>query len=98
LAEPIVQMLMHRDRTNKVTIRHGLQKTSAGRRASQANDDPSSDDWNTIVRLLQETAQLARSRFDQALRARLPGMTWARCAVLILLAQQKRLNQLRSSE
>jgi DNA-binding MarR family transcriptional regulator len=93
LAEPIVQLLMHRDRTNEATIRHLLQQTSAARPASQANDDPSADDPNTIVRLLDETARLARSRFDQALRAQLPGMTWARCAILIHLAQHKRFNQ-----
>ena len=46
-----------------------------------------------IVGLLDETARLARTRYDRELRARLPGMTSARCAVLIHLAQHKAFNQ-----
>ena len=46
-----------------------------------------------IVRLLLETARLACSRYDRALRAHLPGMTLGRCAVLIQLAQHERPNQ-----
>ena len=45
------------------------------------------------VRLLLETARLACSRYDRALRAQLPGMTLGRCAVLIQLAQHERPNQ-----
>jgi MarR family transcriptional regulator for hemolysin len=93
LAEPIVQLLMHRDRTNEATIRHLLQQAPAARLGSRANDNPGADDPNTIVSLLHETARLARSRYDRELRARLPGMTCARCAVLVRLAQHKGFNQ-----
>jgi MarR family transcriptional regulator, transcriptional regulator for hemolysin len=93
LAEPIVQLLMHCDRTNEVTIRDLLHQASAAGPASQAIESPSADDPTTIVGLLDETARLARTRYDRELRARLPGMTWARCAVLIHLAQHKAVNQ-----
>jgi DNA-binding MarR family transcriptional regulator len=93
LAEPIVQLLMHCDRTNEATVRDLLQQASAARPASLAREHPSTDDPNTIVGLLGETARLARTRFDRELRARLPGMTRARCAVLIHLAQHKVFNQ-----
>jgi MarR family transcriptional regulator for hemolysin len=56
-------------------------------------ESPSADDPNMIVGLLDETARLARTRYDRELRARLPGMTSARCAVLIHLARHKVFNQ-----
>jgi DNA-binding MarR family transcriptional regulator len=56
-------------------------------------ESPSADDPNTIVRLLLDTARLACSLYDRALRAQLPGMTLGRCAVLIQLAQHERPNQ-----
>jgi MarR family transcriptional regulator for hemolysin len=93
LAEPIVQLLMHRDRTDEAAIRHLMQQTSAARPASQAKDDPSANDPGTIVRLLHVTARLARSRYERQLRAHLPGMTLARCAVLVHVARHKGLNQ-----
>ena len=92
-AEPIVQLLMHCDRTNEVTVRDLLRQASAAGPASRAMESPSMDDPNTIVGLLDETARLARTRYDRELRARLPGMTSARCAVLIHLAQHKVFNQ-----
>src|ERR1700679_1630128 len=46
-----------------------------------------------LMRLLHQTAQLACSRYDRALRAQLPGMTLGRCAVLIQLARHERPNQ-----
>jgi DNA-binding MarR family transcriptional regulator len=93
LAEPIVQLLMHCDRTNDVTVRDLVHQASAAGPASRAMDSPSTDDPNTIVGLLDETARSARTRYDRELRARLPGMTCARCAVLIHLAQHKVFNQ-----
>src|ERR1700719_73176 len=81
------------DRTDETTVRRLLQQTSAARPESQAKDDPRADDPNMIVRLLLETARLACSRYDRALRAHLPGMTLGRCAVLIQLAQHKGSNQ-----
>jgi DNA-binding MarR family transcriptional regulator len=92
LAEPIVQQLMRRDRTDEATIRHLLQETAAARPALQAKDDPNTDDPYTIVRLLHETARLWRSRYDREVR-QLPGMTRARCTVLIQLAQHEGVNQ-----
>jgi MarR family transcriptional regulator for hemolysin len=93
LAEPIVQLLMQCDRTNEATIRDLLQQALAEGPASRAREYPSTDDANTIVGLLDETARLARTRYDRELRARLPGMTCARCAILIHLAQHKMFNQ-----
>jgi MarR family transcriptional regulator for hemolysin len=93
LAEPIVQLLMQCDRTNEATIRDLLQQALAEGPASRAREYPSTDDANTIVGLLDETARLARTRYDRELRARLPGMTCARCAILIHLAQHKTFNQ-----
>ena len=82
------------DRTDETTVRRLLQQTSAAQPASQAKDDPrAANDPNMIVRLLLETARLACSRYDRALRAHLPGMTLGRCAVLIQLAQHERPNQ-----
>jgi hypothetical protein len=60
------------DRTDETTVRRLLQQTSAAQPASRAKDDPRADDPNMIVRLLLETARLACSRYDRALRAQLP--------------------------
>jgi MarR family transcriptional regulator, transcriptional regulator for hemolysin len=81
------------DRAEETTVRRLPQQTSAAQPASRAKDDPRADDPNMIVRLLLETARLASSRYDRALRAHLPGMTLGRCAVLIQLAQHERPNQ-----
>src|SRR5246127_4483411 len=81
------------DRMDKTTVRRLLQQTSGAQPAEQAKDDPRTNDPNMTVRLLLETAQLACSRYDRALRAQLPGMTLGRCAVLIQLAQHERPNQ-----
>jgi MarR family transcriptional regulator, transcriptional regulator for hemolysin len=81
------------DRTDETTVRCVLQQTSAAQPASRAKDDPRPDDPDMIVRLLLETARLACSRYDRALRAHLPGMTPGRCAVLMQLAQHKGFNQ-----
>jgi MarR family transcriptional regulator, transcriptional regulator for hemolysin len=93
LAEPIVRQLMGRDHTDEATVRHLLQEIAVARPALPPNDDPNMDDPNTIVRLLEETARLWRGLLDRELRAQLPGMTRARCAVLIQLAQLVGLNQ-----
>ena len=93
LAEPIVQQLMRRDQTDEASIRHLLQATAAARPVLLAEHDPTTDDPYSIGRLLHETAQLWRSRYDREVRAQLPGMTRARCAVLIQLAQHEGVNQ-----
>jgi len=93
LAEPIVQQLMRSDRTDERTVRRLLQEIAVARPVLLPNDDPNMDDPNTIVRLLEETARLWRGLLDRELRAQLPGMTRARCTVLIHLAQLAGLNQ-----
>jgi MarR family transcriptional regulator, transcriptional regulator for hemolysin len=94
LAEPIVQQLMRRDQTDEPTIRHLLRETVAARSPSAAkNGPPNACDPYTIVRLLHETARAWRGRYDREVRARLPGMTRARCIVLTHLAQHEGLDQ-----
>ncbi len=102
LAEPIVQQLMRSDRTDEAAIRHLVQETAAARLAVQAHDsntDDSStdesgtDDPHAIVRLLHEIARLWPSHYDRQVRARFPGMTRARCAVLTHLARHEGVNQ-----
>jgi MarR family transcriptional regulator, transcriptional regulator for hemolysin len=83
LAEPMVQQLMQRDRTDEATIRALWQRIGAGRPASIPCCMPQESRAagpNTIAWLLHETA-------------RLPGMTCARCAVLIHLEQPGGVNQ-----
>jgi MarR family transcriptional regulator for hemolysin len=92
LAEPIVQQLMRRDQTDEATTRRLLRQAAAARPASRANGDLDTDDPYPIGSLLHETARLWRSRYDREVR-QLPGMTRARCAVLIHLAQHEGVNQ-----
>jgi MarR family transcriptional regulator, transcriptional regulator for hemolysin len=88
LAGPIVQQLVRRDRTDETTVRHLLQEVAVARPAL-----PPKDDSNAIVQLLVETARLWRKLHDRELHAKIPGMTRARCSVLIQLAQPVGLNQ-----
>jgi DNA-binding MarR family transcriptional regulator len=93
LAEPIVQQLMRRDRIDAATIRRLLQETAAARPPVSAEDDTDTDEPRSTVRLLRETARFWCTRYDREVRARLPGMTGARCTVLIYLAQHEGVNQ-----
>jgi MarR family transcriptional regulator for hemolysin len=93
LAEPIVRQLMRRDHTDEATVRRLLQEIAVARPVLPPNDNPNMDDPNAIVRLLEESARLWRGLLDRELRAQLPGMTRARCTVLIHLAQLAGLNQ-----
>ena len=97
LADPIVQQLMRRDGIDELTTRRFLQQAALARAAqnlcglspgSCAGDDPV-----TILWLLHEAAQLWRKRYDREIRARIPGMTRARCAVLVHLAHHEGVNQ-----
>lgn len=92
-AEPIVQQLMQRDEIDEATIRHLLQETEAFGRARWTTDDPGIHDCSAILSVLHETARLWCSRFNRELRAQLPGMTCARCAVLTHLARHEGSNQ-----
>jgi len=96
LAEPMVQQLMQRDRTDEATIRRLWQHIAAGRPAPIPCCMPQESRAagpDTIARLLHETARLWRRRCDKAVRARLPGMSCARCAVLIRLERPAGVNQ-----
>jgi MarR family transcriptional regulator, transcriptional regulator for hemolysin len=88
LAEPIVQQLMRSDRTDETTVRRLLYEIAIARPALPPKDDP-----NTIVRLLEETTRLWHRLIDRELHAQHPGMTRARCFVLIHLARFAGLNQ-----
>jgi MarR family transcriptional regulator for hemolysin len=88
LAEPIVRQLMGRDRTDEATVGHLLHEIAIARPALPPSDDP-----DAIVQLLVETARLWRKLHDRELHAKIPGMTRARCSVLIQLAQPVGLNQ-----
>jgi MarR family transcriptional regulator for hemolysin len=83
-----VQQLMRRDRTDEATVRHLLQQTTTARPASRAKNDP-----NIIIPLLHEAARRWRSRYNREVRAQILGMTRARCAVLIYLAQHDGVHQ-----
>ena len=93
LANPIVQQLMCRDRTDEAAMRHLLRQIAAAPSALPAEDDPGSDDPSETARLLQETARLLRDRCERRLQGRYPGMTWARCAVLVHLARHQGVKQ-----
>ncbi len=88
LAEPIVRQLMGRDQTYEATIRVLLQHTGFARVAARAEGDPF-----LIILLLIQIARMWRRRFDRDVRARLPGMTGARCALLIHFARHEGINQ-----
>jgi MarR family transcriptional regulator, transcriptional regulator for hemolysin len=94
LAEPMVQQLMGRDRTDEVAVRRLWEHVAASRPAQTPRCMPplpvAPDE---LGHLLHETAQLWRRRCERAVRARLPDMTYARCAVLLKLEQSDRLNQ-----
>src|ERR1700761_6639695 len=54
---------------------------------------PLSEAPGELRHLLHETARLWRRRCERVVRARLPGMTCARCAVLLKLEQPGGLHQ-----
>jgi DNA-binding MarR family transcriptional regulator len=84
---------MRRDRTDEETIRHLVRRTASSRSARQATDDADRVDCCPIVSLLHETARLWCGRYDREIRAQLPGMTRARCVVLLRLVQHEGVSQ-----
>ena len=102
LAEPIVRQVMHRDRIEEAATRQLLQQ--AARAQPEAKlcrvlpETSSKDDPDTIVGLLHDVARLWRKLYDRVLRARMPGMTQARAAVIVHLAEQDGLTQARLAE
>jgi len=102
LAEPIVRLVMNRDRVEEATIRQLLQQAAAARPAAKLSrvlpKTRGSDDPNAIVGILHDTARLWRKRYDRMLRDRIPGMTQARAAVIVHLAEHEGLTQARLAE
>jgi MarR family transcriptional regulator, transcriptional regulator for hemolysin len=94
LAEPMVQELMCRDRTDEAAVRRLWQHVAANRpKQTACRMPPLSLTPDELGHLLHETARLWLRRCERVVRARLPGMTRARCAVLFQLAQHRGLNQ-----
>jgi MarR family transcriptional regulator, transcriptional regulator for hemolysin len=93
LAEPIVQQLMHRDHADEAAIRHLLWQIATAPPAQAGEDDTGLADPNETARLLQEIARALRDRCERELQARYPGMTWARCAVLVHLSRHQGVKQ-----
>jgi MarR family transcriptional regulator, transcriptional regulator for hemolysin len=91
LIDPIVQLLMRRDGTDAAAVRRLWEHMAAGRPTQtpcRMQPVPGG-----LGRLLHETARLWRRRCERVMRARLPGMTCARCAVLLKLEHSGSLNQ-----
>ena len=93
LADPIVQQLMRRDRTDEAATRRLLQQIATASPATPDEEGPGPDDPDEMARLLQETARALRDRCERELRDRYPDMSWARCAVLMHLARQQGVKQ-----
>jgi MarR family transcriptional regulator, transcriptional regulator for hemolysin len=91
LIDPIVRLLMRRDGTDAAAVRGLWEHMAAGRPAqTPCHMQPVPDGLGS---LLHETARLWRRRCERVVRARLPGMTCARCAVLLKLEHSGSLNQ-----
>jgi MarR family transcriptional regulator for hemolysin len=94
LVDPIVQLLMRRDGTDAAAVRRLWEHIAAGRPAqTPCRTQPPLVVPDDLGHLLHETARLWRRRCEKVLRARLPDMTYARCALLLKLEQSGGLNQ-----
>jgi MarR family transcriptional regulator for hemolysin len=94
LIDPIVRLLVRRDGTDGAAVRRMWEHMAAGRPAQTAcRVQPLSVVPDELGHLLHETARLWRRRCERVVRARLPGMTCARCAMLLKLEQPGGLNQ-----
>jgi DNA-binding MarR family transcriptional regulator len=94
LAEPMVQQLMCCDGTDEPAVRRLWEHIAALRPAqTPCRMQPLSTARDELGHLLHETARLWRRRCERAVHARLPGMTCARCAVLLKLEQPGGFNQ-----
>jgi MarR family transcriptional regulator for hemolysin len=94
LAEPMVQQLMSRDRTDEAAVRQLWEHVAANRPAqTPCRMRPLPVAPDEVGYLLHEAARLWRRRCERAVHARLPGMTCARCAVLLKLEHSGGLNQ-----
>ena len=89
-----MQQLMCRDRTDEPAVRRLWEHMAASRPAQPpCRMQPLSMAPDALGHLLHETARLWRRRCERAVHARLPGMTCARCAVLLKLEQPGGFNQ-----
>jgi DNA-binding MarR family transcriptional regulator len=94
LAEPMVQLLMHRDGTDEAALRRLWERVAASRPSQTPRSMPPLPGCpDELGHLLFETARLWRRWCERVVRARLPGMTCASCAVLLKLEQPGGLNQ-----
>jgi MarR family transcriptional regulator, transcriptional regulator for hemolysin len=94
LAEPMVQLLMRRDGTDGPAVRRLWEHMATSRPAqTPCPMQPLSVVPDELGHLLHEIARQWRRRCERVVRARLPGMTCARCAVLLKLEHSGSLNQ-----
>jgi MarR family transcriptional regulator, transcriptional regulator for hemolysin len=94
LIDPGVRLLMHRDGTDAAAVRQLWEHMAASRPArTPYRMQPLSVAPDELGHLLHETVRLWRRRCERELRVRLPGMTCARCAVLLKLEQPESFNQ-----
>jgi MarR family transcriptional regulator, transcriptional regulator for hemolysin len=94
LAEPMVQQLMCRDRTDELAVRRLWERVADSQPTQTPRGMPPLPvALDELGHLLHETAQLWRRRCERAVRAQLPDLTYARCTVLLELEQSEGLNQ-----
>jgi MarR family transcriptional regulator, transcriptional regulator for hemolysin len=94
LIDPGVRLLMRRDGTDAAAVRQLWEHMAASRPArTPYRMQPLSVAPDELGHLLHETVRLWRRRCERMLRARIPGMTCARCAVLLTLEQPESFNQ-----
>jgi MarR family transcriptional regulator, transcriptional regulator for hemolysin len=93
VADPMAELLMCRDRTDAASIRCLQRQIAAAPSAVPAKDDPGTDNPSETARLLQQTARILHDRCERRLQVRYPGMSWARCAVLVHLARHEGVKQ-----
>jgi MarR family transcriptional regulator for hemolysin len=94
LAEPMVQQLMCRDRTDEAAGRRLCERVAANWPAmTPCRRRPLPVAPDEFGYLLHETARLWDRRCERAVHARLADITCARCAVLLKLEHSGGLNQ-----
>ena len=74
-------------------MRRLIQQIAAASPARTDGDDADAEGPAGIARLLHDTARVLRQRCERELRTLVPGLTAARCAVLVHLAQHQKVNQ-----
>ncbi len=91
---PWCNQLMCRERSDEAAAHQVRAHVTATRPAQTSRGTPPLPGArDELGQLLHETARLLHRHCEGAVRARLPGMTCARCVVLLQLAQHRGLNQ-----